>query len=80
MVALDWQVIAEIATTVSTIAFAASAIVVVVQLRQAARERYFAVTAHLFEIWQSPVSARSAVLTSQASKPFLGRLLRAGQR
>jgi hypothetical protein len=54
MVALDWQVIAEIATTVSTIAFAASAIVVVVQLRQAARERYFAVTAHLFEIWQSP--------------------------
>ena len=54
MVALDWQVIAEIATTVSTIAFAASAIVVVLQLRQAARERYFAVTAHLFEIWQSP--------------------------
>ena len=54
MVALDWQVIAEIATTVSTIAFAASAIVVVLQLRQAARERYFSVTAHLFEIWQSP--------------------------
>jgi len=54
MAALDWQVIAEIATTVSTIAFAASAIVVVVQLRQAARERYFSVTAHLFEIWQSP--------------------------
>jgi len=54
MVALDWQVIAEIATTVSTVAFAASAIVVVVQLRQAARERYFSVTAHLFEIWQSP--------------------------
>jgi peroxiredoxin len=54
MFALDWQVIAEIATTVSTIAFAASAIVVVLQLRQAARERYFSVTAHLFEIWQSP--------------------------
>jgi len=54
MVALDWQVIAEIATTVSTIAFAASAVVVVLQLRQAARERYFSVTAHLFEIWQSP--------------------------
>ena len=50
----DWQVAAEIATTVSTIAFAASAIVVVLQLRQAARERYFSVTAHLFEIWQSP--------------------------
>src|SRR5215470_6486606 len=56
MAALDWQVIAEIATTVSTIAFAASAVVVVLQLRQAARERYFAVTAHLFEIWQSPES------------------------
>ena len=54
MAPLDWQVIAEIATTVSTVAFAASAIVVVVQLRQAARERYFSVTAHLFEIWQSP--------------------------
>jgi peroxiredoxin len=52
--ALDWQVIAEIATTASTIAFAASAVVVVLQLRQAARERYFSVTAHLFEIWQSP--------------------------
>ena len=51
---LDWQLAAEIATTVSTIAFAASAIVVVMQLRQAARERYFSVTAHLFEIWQSP--------------------------
>ncbi len=51
---LDWQVAAEIATTVSTIAFDASAVVVVMQLRQAARERYFSVTAHLFEIWQSP--------------------------
>ena len=51
---LDWQLAAEIATTVSTIAMAASAVVVVMQLRQAARERYFSVTAHLFEIWQSP--------------------------
>jgi peroxiredoxin len=54
MLSLDWQVAAEIATTVSTIAVAASAIVVVMQLRQAARERYFSVTSHLFEIWQSP--------------------------
>jgi len=54
MPSLDWQLIAEIASTVSTIAFAVSAIVVVVQLRQAARERYFSVTSHLFEIWQSP--------------------------
>jgi peroxiredoxin len=54
MPSLDWQLIAEIASTVSTIAFAVSAIVVVLQLRQAARERYFSVTSHLFEIWQSP--------------------------
>src|SRR5258705_1180950 len=51
---IDWQVAAAIATVVSTVAFAASAIVVVLQLRQASRERYFSVTAHLFEIWQSP--------------------------
>src|SRR5207253_2917691 len=51
---IDWQVAAAIATVISTVAFTASAIVVIVQLRQAARERYFSVTAHLFEIWQSP--------------------------
>jgi peroxiredoxin len=51
---MNWQLAAEIATTFSTIAVAASAVVVVMQLRQAARERYFSVTAHLFEIWQSP--------------------------
>jgi len=54
MPSIDWPVAAAIATVISTVAFAASAIVVVVQLRQAARERYFSVTAHLFEIWQSP--------------------------
>lgn len=54
MWSIDWQVAAAIATVVSTVAFAASAIVVVLQLRQASRERYFSVTAHLFEIWQSP--------------------------
>jgi hypothetical protein len=31
MLSLDWQVVAEIATTVSTVAFAASAIVVVLR-------------------------------------------------
>src|SRR6266576_2075088 len=51
---IDWQVAAAIATVISTVAFIASAIVVVLQLRQASRERYFSVTAHLFEIWQSP--------------------------
>src|SRR5260370_1081448 len=45
MPSIDWQVAASIATVVSTVAFAASAIVVVLQLRQAARQRYFSVTA-----------------------------------
>jgi peroxiredoxin len=54
MPSIDWQLAAAIATVVSTIAFAVSAIVVALQLRQASRERYFSVTAHLFEIWQSP--------------------------
>jgi hypothetical protein len=54
MFAIDWQVAAAIATVISTVAFIASAIVVVLQLRQAARERYFSITAHLFEIWQNP--------------------------
>jgi len=54
MLAIDWQVAAAIATVISTVAFIASAIVVILQLRQAARERYFSITAHLFEIWQSP--------------------------
>lgn len=51
---MNWQADEAIATIVSSIAIVASAIFVVVQLRQAARDRYFAITAHLFEIWQSP--------------------------
>lgn len=54
MPSIDWQVAAAVATVVSTVAFAVSAIVVMLQLRQASRERYFSVTSHLFEIWQSP--------------------------
>src|SRR6266853_6560432 len=53
MAQIDWEAAAAIATVVSTLAFIASAIVVVLQLRQASRERYFSITAHLFEIWQS---------------------------
>ena len=53
MIAIDWQLAAAVATVISTVAFIASAVVVVLQLRQAARERYFSITAHLFEIWQS---------------------------
>jgi hypothetical protein len=51
---MDWQVDSAIATVVSSIAVVASAIFVVLQLRQAARDRYFTITSHLFEIWQSP--------------------------
>jgi len=51
---MNWQIDAAIATIVSSIAIVASAIFVVIQLRQAARDRYFAITSHLFEIWQNP--------------------------
>ncbi|HLW70313.1 MAG TPA: hypothetical protein VKS22_06800 [Candidatus Binataceae bacterium] len=51
---MDWQADAAIATIVSSVAIVASAIFVVLQLRQATRDRYFQITSHLFEIWQSP--------------------------
>lgn len=51
---INLQADAAIATMVSAVAIVASAIFVVFQLRQAARDRYFAITSHLFEIWQSP--------------------------
>lgn len=54
MPSIDWQMAAAIATVVSSVTFAASAIAVVLQLRQTARGHYFSVTSHLFEIWQSP--------------------------
>jgi len=50
---LNWQADEAIAAIVSAFAIVASAIFVVVQLRQAARDRYFTITSHLFEIWQS---------------------------
>jgi hypothetical protein len=50
---INWQADEAIATIVSSVAIVASAIFVVVQLRQAARERYFTITANLVEIWQS---------------------------
>jgi peroxiredoxin Q/BCP len=54
MPSIDWQLAAAIATVVSSVTFAASAIAVVIQLRQTARGHFFSVTSHLFEIWQSP--------------------------
>ena len=53
MHSVDWQLATAIATVFSSVAFAISAIAVMLQLRQMARERYFSVTAHLFELWQS---------------------------
>jgi hypothetical protein len=50
---LDWQAYSAIATMISTVAFVAGAIFVVIQLRQAARDRYYTITANLFELWQS---------------------------
>src|SRR5258708_37732574 len=54
MPSIDWQMAAAIATVISSVTFAASAIAVVLQLRQTARGHFFSVTSHLFEIWQSP--------------------------
>jgi hypothetical protein len=51
---MNWQMDAAIATVVSSVAIVASAIFVVIQLRQAARDRYVTITSNLFEIWQSP--------------------------
>ena len=51
---MNWQVDAAIASIVSAMAVVTSTIFLVFQLRQAARERYFEITAHLFQIWQSP--------------------------
>jgi len=50
---IDWQADAAIATIVSSVTIVAGAIFVVIQLRQAARDRYFTITANLFEIWHS---------------------------
>jgi hypothetical protein len=50
---LDWQADAAIATMISSVAIVAGAIFVVIQLRQAARDRYYTITANLFELWQS---------------------------
>ena len=50
---INWQADAAIATMISSVAIVAGAIFVVIQLRQAARDRYYTITANLFELWQS---------------------------
>jgi hypothetical protein len=57
----DLQLDATIATIISSIAIVASAIFVVVQLRQAARDRYFIITSHLFEICGSRDDGRQGI-------------------
>jgi hypothetical protein len=47
---INWQADAAIATIVSSVAIIAGAICVIIQLRQVARDRYFTITANLFEI------------------------------
>src|SRR6266852_5407638 len=50
---MNWQVDAAIASIVSAMAVVASTIFVVVHLRQAARERYFEITAFLFQNFEA---------------------------
>src|SRR5712692_9551416 len=49
---LKLQVASTIAAIVSALAIGAGTAFVVVQLRQAAKDRYFAITQRLFEVWQ----------------------------
>lgn len=50
---MDWQIISAVASVVSALAIVAGTLFVVVQLRQEAKDRDFAVGTSLFEIWQS---------------------------
>ena len=51
---INWQADEAIATIVSSVAIVAGAIFVVIQLRQAARDRYFTITANLFGFGKAP--------------------------
>jgi len=50
----NWQMVSGIASIVSAIAIVAGSVFVIFQLRQAAKDRYFAISSDLFEHWQSP--------------------------
>ena len=49
-----WQLATTLASVVSAIAIVAGTAFVMVQLRQAEKDRFFSVMSHLFEIWQRP--------------------------
>lgn len=51
--ALYWEVVSTVANWVSAIAIVAGSIFVVIELRQAAKDRYLHLTSDLFQIWHS---------------------------
>src|SRR5579875_921831 len=50
----NWQMIDAIASVVSASAIVAGTIFVIIVLRQSKTDRNFAISSHLFELWQSP--------------------------
>ncbi|HTW86427.1 MAG TPA: hypothetical protein VMD75_00345 [Candidatus Binataceae bacterium] len=49
----NWQMIDALASVVSAWAIVAGAVFVIIELRQAKTDRNFAISSHLFELWQS---------------------------
>jgi hypothetical protein len=50
----NWQMIDALASAVSACAIVAGSLFVIIELRQAKTDRNFAISSHLFELWQSP--------------------------
>jgi len=50
----NWQMIDALASVVSAFAIVAGTVFVIIELRQAKTDRNFAISSHLFELWQSP--------------------------
>lgn len=49
----NWQMVDALASAVSACAIVAGAVFVIIELRQAKTDRNFAISSHLFELWQS---------------------------
>lgn len=54
MDAIYWSMISAVANWVSALAIVAGSVFVVIELRQASRDRYLHISADLFNIWHSP--------------------------
>jgi hypothetical protein len=54
MDAIYWSMISAVANWVSALAIVAGSAFVVIELRQASRDRYLTISADLFSIWSSP--------------------------